>query len=411
MKQELQVSIMKELMEQMDAGKNIDAGVQYRMPTSAYVCPEIAAKERELFFEQHPQLIGLSCDLPEPGTFFTIDDLKTPILATRDRHGEFRAFVNACRHRAARVAQDARGKKNVFTCPFHAWSYSTSGELVAIPDEDHFGEVDKSCNGLIALPAVERDGLLWVHPQKDGELDVDALLGEELADELASYNLGDLVYGGEMTITKDLNWKLANDTFGETYHFGKLHKNTLGKITPGNNLHLHEFGRHHRFVTGSSKIAQFKGMPEEEWNIHIGAAFILYYLFPNITLIVGNGTCTIVKMYPDEDRVGRSTSRIFAYYDQKHMDKAEAMRVEGALKVSSDTVYDTDRQNVPSIENTMEVFASTIEQEDFLMGEMQQKAAESGQLDYIVFGRNEPPLHHFHRTFREALGLSPLERI
>ena len=50
MDHELQVSILKELMTQLDEGKNIDVGVQYKMPTTSYTCPEIAAKERESFF-------------------------------------------------------------------------------------------------------------------------------------------------------------------------------------------------------------------------------------------------------------------------------------------------------------------------------------------------------------------------
>ncbi len=45
------------------------------------------------------------------------------------------------------------------------------------------------------------------------------------------------------------------------------------------------------------------------------------------------------------------------------------------------------------------------------MGEYQQKASENGLLTEVIFGRNESPLHHFHRTFREKLGLSPLEKI
>jgi len=57
-----------------------------------------------------------------------------------------------------------------------------------------------------------------VHPQPDGDLDIDELLGP-LAQELASYNLGNLSHASGTTITKNLNWKLANDTFGETYHF------------------------------------------------------------------------------------------------------------------------------------------------------------------------------------------------
>jgi phenylpropionate dioxygenase-like ring-hydroxylating dioxygenase large terminal subunit len=407
MKHEKQVEILEELMRQVDAGKNIDAGVQYKMPMSAYVCPEIAAKEWDLLFQHHPQLIGLSGDLAEPGSFLTIDDFGTPVLATRDKDGVFHAFLNACRHRGVRVAQDTRGRKNVFTCPFHAWSYSNTGDLVAIPDEDHFGPVDKSCNGLIQLPAVERDGLLWVHPQPDGHLDIDALLGQPLADELASYSLGNLAHGGVKTITMNLNWKLANDTFGETYHFAKLHKNTLGKIIPGNTLHLEEFDAHHRFVTASGTLQDYKDVPESEWDIHVGSAFILYYLFPNITLIAGKDNCTIVKIYPDPTNAGRSISQVFAYYSQDLID----MEKQILQDVNADTAYDPENRSIPTLAATMEIFTSTIEQEDYLMGEFQQKTAQNGLLEFVTFGRNEPPLHHFHKTFREVLGLSPLEKI
>ncbi len=51
------------------------------------------------------------------------------------------------------------------------------------------------------------------------------------------------------------------------------------------------------------------------------------------------------------------------------------------------------------------MFVSTIEQEDYLMGESTQRAVESGLLDEVIFGRNEPALHHYHRTFAEALQL------
>jgi hypothetical protein len=81
MEQTLQVEILKQFMQQLDEGKNIDAGVQYRLPTKSYVCPEIAAKEWHSFFQNHTQLIGLSSDLPEPGTYLTLDDFGTPMLA------------------------------------------------------------------------------------------------------------------------------------------------------------------------------------------------------------------------------------------------------------------------------------------------------------------------------------------
>ena len=63
-----------------------------------------------------------------------------------------------------------------------------------------------------------------------------------------------------------------------------------------------------------------------------------------------------------------------------------------------------------SLSASLEVFKSTIENEDYVMGEMQQQAAESGLLKEIIFGRNEPALHHFHNNYREALGEPLLER-
>ena len=65
----------------------------------------------------------------------------------------------------------------------------------------------------------------------------------------------------------------------------------------------------------------------------------------------------------------------------------------------------------PSIEASLEVFTSTIEYEDYVMGEYQQQAAESGLAGEAIFGRNEPVLHHFHRSYREALGMPRFEAI
>ena len=407
MEQALQVEIIKELLAQLDAGKNIDAGVQYRMPTAAYVCPEQADAEWQTFFQDHPQLIGLSGDLPEPGTFFTLDDFGTPVLATRDKNGEFHAFLNACRHRSVRVATEERGKRNMFTCPFHHWGYSNQGDLITIPNEDHFGPIDKACNGLIELPALEYAGMLWVHPQPDGQLDMASLLGD-LGTELESHLLGKGVRAGGTTIDKQLNWKLANDTFGETYHFQKLHKDTLGRIFLGNNLHLKEFGRHHRFVTANRAIEQVRELPETDWVI-TRCTFVLYYLFPNIQLVVNDRSVTLIRIYPDRETPGRSISKISFYFDQEAM----TVSLEASQSVTAETVYDPDaRENGgPSLEASLEVFKSTIENEDYVMGQFQQQAAESGLLKEIVFGRNEPALHHFHRSFREALGQEPLQAI
>lgn len=415
MKHETTVRIIKELMSQLDENRNIDAGVQYRLPTSDYVCRDLASREWNAFFREHPQVIGLSGDLPESGSFFTMDDFGVPVLATRSKDGRFRAFLNACRHRGARVSQEPKGKAARFTCPFHSWTYANDGKLLAVPDADHFGPLHKDCMGLIELPSAEVAGLLFVHPQPSGTLDIEALLGPELLDELEGWNFADYVRVADIDIEMKLNWKLANDTFGETYHFAKLHKNTLGNVFYGNNLALDEFGRNHRFVTASKLIDRLRDLPEEQWTI-TPATFVLYYLFPNIQAVCIATGMNMARIYPDPDNPGRSITRVSGYFTPEAM---TAYEVEKATDPDSKNLMKPEEiYNIPS--NTkvirtpavsVEAFSSTVSAEDYIMGEHQQISAASGLLEYSTFGRNEAALHHFHSSYREALGRSPLEKI
>ena len=402
MKREAEMRIVRELLRQLDENVNIDAGVQMVNPTSSYTCVDQAQREWDELFRGHPQLIGLSSDLPDPHSYLTIDDFGIPVLATRDGQGRFRAFLNACRHRGVRLAHDVRGSTRRHTCVFHNWSYDTGGALVGIPREHDFGEVDRSCNGLVELPAEERHGMLWVHPRPEGVLDLDELLGG-LDEELAEWNLGDFVYLGESVIEKDLNWKLANDTFGETYHFERLHQKTLGQLFHGDALHYETFGRNHRFCFASRLIDQMRTLPEDEWGIR-GNVNVLYYLFPNIQLNVG-GSVSLIRIYPDPANPGTSITKIGHYFSPADIEAAAAAEV-----IDLDQVYTFgEERRALSLAASMEVFDSTVEQEDYLMGETTQKAAESGLLDRVIFGRNEPALHHYHNTFRAALGQPPLE--
>lgn len=406
MQRDTQVRILKELMRQLDDDVNIDAGVQYRNPASAYTCPDLASREWQTFFRRHPQMIGLSGDLPESGSFLTVDDFGVPILTTRDEAGRFRAFLNACRHRGVRVANEPRGQSSRFMCPFHNWTYSSEGELVGVPRQADFGELDRSCHGLVELPAVEKYGLLWVHPEPGGELDPDLLLGG-LGEELDGWNFDKMVYMGESLLKNDLNWKLANDTFGETYHFPRLHKNTLANLFLGDALVYETFERNHRFVWANRSIDSLRTQDESEWDYQTGAGW-LYYLFPNVQLSGGGASASVIKIYPDGDNPGRSITRVGHYA----LPELLAFNQTAERTVGPEAAYDLEaRQGAAvSLEATMEVFDSTIEQEDYRMGETTQQSAASGLLEHVLFGRNEPALHHYHNTFREALGMPPMEK-
>ena len=407
MQQAKQVEILKELMAQIDEKRTVDAGVMVENPVSSYTCPDMAAREWETFFRDHPQIIGLTGDLPAPDSFMTVDDFGTPVLACRDGEGNFRAFLNTCRHRGVKLVTEERGEKARFSCPFHAWTYDTSGALLAIPQPGHFGVVDKPSMGLIELPAVEKHGLLFVHPKRDGVIDAEAMLGG-LAPEIANWRFPRMIRTGGTTISKRLNWKLANDTFGETYHFQKLHRNTLGQLFHGDNLAYETFGRNHRFVFASRFIDTLRDVPEEEWTLPMGAT-LLYYIFPNIQVIIGRGTTNLVKIYPHQGDPAHSTSRICHYFTENAMAaEKEAHATGNALTLAEVYDFEARKEKVLNLAVVNEVFDSTIEQEDYAMGERIQQSAESGALDTVVFGRNEPALHHYHNGYRDALGLAPL---
>ena len=384
-----QIAQIKTLMTRLDAGVNVDAGGFRYNPTSVYVDPELAEKERKTFFQDHPQLLGLSGDLPTSNSFFTVNDLKTPILATRDEGGNFRAFVNSCSHRGAVLEEEERGETRRFTCRFHRWTYGTDGTLVGVPKSEHFGNLDTNCFGLIELPSEERHGLLWIHPDPEGAIDLEEQLGENLDAELALWNFEELQYLTQDTYKIDCNWKLAMDTFGETYHFSALHSETLNLQFHGNVQCYDTYGRNHRMLLCKRDIDGMRDQPESEWNITT-AALPVYWLFPNVQLMPGAGILFLVRAYPDKERPGRHVSRIHFYVRPEIFESNE---IKEMVKMAS--------QN----------FAEIIRDEDYMMSASQQRSAESGVIEHSIFGRNEPALHHYHNTYRKMLGMELLPLI
>ena len=399
MRHEEQVRILEGLMKHLDEGTNVDAGRQVRNPVANYASPELAAREWETFFQSHPQVLGLSADLPEPGSFFTSDDLGKPILCTRAEDGEFRAFFNVCRHRGTVLEEEARGQKKIFECPFHAWTYDSRGKLVGVRKESHFGKVDRACHSLVALPAVERFGLLWVSPQPGADFDLDALLGD-LAPELESWDLGRCVRHDARRADHAMNWKLAVDTFGETYHFNVLHRNTLAKDYYGDVTMYDPYGRNHRFTLCIKTIDDLRTKPREEWHVLQGALPV-YYLFPNVQLLIEGIGATLVRIYPEGPDPHRSFTKT-GLYAWPEVFESEPMRAHArANNLTVDGVLSA----------ALDAFSGIVEAEDYVTAASNHRGMRSGAMEHVVFGRNEPALHHYHESYRAALGLPPLETV
>ena len=128
-----------------------------------FVNDEIFATELEQVFARAWLFVGHESQIPEPGDFFNSRMGTESVLLTRDPQGEIHVLLNSCRHRGMKVCRYDEGNASDFVCPYHGWSYSTDGTLVAAAGEllgvPHYrsgygGHLDRSQWGLISYSPI-----------------------------------------------------------------------------------------------------------------------------------------------------------------------------------------------------------------------------------------------------------------
>ena len=105
-----------------------------RVPYWVYSDPGVFQREMERIFNGAAwNYAGLTCEVPEPGSFKTNFIGNRPVVVTRDQDGALHCFVNRCAHRGVKFCRRARGKAQDFICPYHQWTYDLQGNLVGVP--------------------------------------------------------------------------------------------------------------------------------------------------------------------------------------------------------------------------------------------------------------------------------------
>jgi phenylpropionate dioxygenase-like ring-hydroxylating dioxygenase large terminal subunit len=378
MRRQDQIAEARKLLAHIDNRTTALADGIYRHPVTDYTCPGQAARERALLFEDGPLNIGLSALLLRAGDWMTHDYAGLPLLLARRDDGSLAAFLNVCRHRGARIAEGCGDRARSFSCPYHGWTYGLDGSLISRPEEVSFPTVDRTAHGLRELPAVEKYGMIWVGTRPGIALDIDRELAG-LGDDLASYNLESYHHYETRTLRREMNWKLAVDTFCETYHLSYLHHDTISPLFYNNRATFDAFGRNHRLVAARRTIDELRGRPEAEWDVYADTA-IVYVLFPNTVFIFQRDHVESWHIFPG-DRPDRCSMYVSLYIPEP---------------VASDSAK-------RHWDNNFNLLMATVELQDFPTCEGMQRGFLSGAQDSIVFGRNEPALQHFHRSVTTAL--------
>ena len=127
-----------------------------------YTAAAALAAESTSLFRRYPLLVALGCEIPRPGNYLAFDIAGVPVLLVRDDKGSVHGLLNTCRHRGARLLAGEGTVGKAFACPYHGWAYDRCGVLRALPESEHFPEVDVDDTRLMRFPTEERDGLVWL---------------------------------------------------------------------------------------------------------------------------------------------------------------------------------------------------------------------------------------------------------
>src|SRR3954449_11354009 len=110
MDRSLQEPLFKEIAGYMsgDGDRTRLAAQELFHPSAAYSGEEVHDAERAMILAS-PLVVGHASSLTEPGDFLAHSDCGVPILVVRQEDHGVKAFVNACRHRAAKVCSGESG--------------------------------------------------------------------------------------------------------------------------------------------------------------------------------------------------------------------------------------------------------------------------------------------------------------
>jgi nitrite reductase/ring-hydroxylating ferredoxin subunit len=374
-----QLRIARNLLAHIREGSAESASSQYKVDVERYTDPDLWADEVETFYRRLPIVGGMSCELPDPGSYKAQDLVGIPVLFVRDGEGRLNAFLNVCRHRGAPVATGC-GQATRFSCPYHAWTYDQSGQLVGITSEETFGPVDRSSHALTRLPCAERAGLIFVGLTAGMPFDIDSYLAG-IDRHIAASGPGTLSYGGERLIEAP-NWKIVMEGHLESYHFASLHRNSIGPATFNNCGVIDRFGPHTLITVAHKHIVELLDQPESEWHpLRDGMITAQYVLFPgtSVTLFASGMMTQMVRPAGD---IGHSTNTMVMGFSKPAEDAATA---------AEQSVF-------------LDRICSVLSDEDYAMGFEIQKGLKSGAQTEVTLGLNEPGVIYFHEAMRDILG-------
>jgi len=220
-----------------------------------FVDEEVYRREQEQIFARGWLFLGHESQIPNPNDYYVTRMGEEEVILARSADGRVHAMLNSCTHRGMKLCRYDEGNTRVFTCPYHAWSFSNDGCLYGVPGntERYHDELDKSKWGLARVPSVAvYAGSIW------GTWDPKAPPFEEYLGGMRAWldfaldsrdgrPGGAVVLAGVQKWRTKCNWKFAPTNFiGDVAHVVSHRSVDMVNIGPSGQ------GRRDRKVEGAS---------------------------------------------------------------------------------------------------------------------------------------------------------------
>ena len=180
-------------------------------------------------FESNWVFLAHETQIPNPNDYLNTYIGHQPVLLLRDGAGKLGAFLNVCPHKGALVCQNESGNRKFHVCPYHGWTFNSSGECILVKDQTqglYPQRFEGRDHGLVRLARFDSyRGFLFGSLNPDVPDLTDHLRGISIfLDMIVDQSVdGTEVIPGRSYYTFDANWKMQLENCVDAYHLTSTH--------------------------------------------------------------------------------------------------------------------------------------------------------------------------------------------
>ena len=215
------------------------------------------------------------------------------VVVLRDEDRELRAFYNVCRHRAHQLLRGEGNCGNRVRCPYHAWTYSLKGELVAARNHNRVPNFKRADHSLAPVLVDELAGHVFVNLNSQARPMRELLpIVESTFEKFVP--LDGMQHTCRVTFETEANWKVVADNFLECYHCDNAHAALVDGVNDMATYRVETGDLWSSHISGASTGTDvaYKYQAQDQFEDH---GFVGFFLWPNTTLGIYPGAPNFVN--------------------------------------------------------------------------------------------------------------------